>query len=93
MCRMEEVSFKRRAGKLKIVGAILCVGGALITSLYKGKGFHIGHHVGLNISNYEPQPQPQPAHWGRGTLLLVGSCFSYAIWFVVQVCLIIYMHV
>lgn len=85
ICRMEKVRLKRRAGKVKIMGAILCVGGALITCLYKGKGFHIiGHHhhqhdlVTLNTYN-------NVSHWGRGTLLLLGSCFSYATWFVVQV--------
>ncbi|XP_038877968.1 WAT1-related protein At5g64700-like [Benincasa hispida] len=84
--RIEKVRLKRRAGQVTVVGAILCVGGALITSLYKGKGFHIGHHDDDNciISNMEAGGR----HWGRGTLLLVASCFSYATWFVVQVKLV-----
>lgn len=89
---MEKVSVRRRAGKVKIVGAILCVGGALITVFYKGKGFHIGHHA---IAGHHDVAAPAvivneieadaEAHWGRGTLLLLGSCFCYAAWFVVQV--------
>ncbi|XP_022140812.1 WAT1-related protein At1g43650-like isoform X2 [Momordica charantia] len=89
---MEKVSVRRRAGKVKIVGAILCVGGALITVFYKGKGFHIGHHA---IAGHRDVAAPAvifneieadaEAHWGRGTLLLLGSCFCYAAWFVVQV--------
>ncbi|XP_022945778.1 WAT1-related protein At1g43650-like [Cucurbita moschata] len=78
---MEKVSLKSRAGKLKIMGAFLGVVGALITCLYKGKGFHIGHHVVVQ----QQHVAVHKAHWGRGTLLLLGSCFSYATWFVVQV--------
>ena len=64
------------------MGAFLGVVGALITCLYKGKGFHIGHHVVVQ----QQHVAVHKAHWGRGTLLLLGSCFSYATWFVVQVC-------
>ncbi|CAK9324298.1 unnamed protein product [Citrullus colocynthis] len=91
--RMEKVRLKRRTGQVTVVGAILCVGGALITSLYKGKGFHIGHHhhVNNNSNNnnnnngLKSNMEAGGRHWGRGTLLLIGSCFSYATWFVVQV--------
>ncbi|XP_022922848.1 WAT1-related protein At5g64700-like isoform X1 [Cucurbita moschata] len=86
MLRIEKVSLKRRAGRITVVGAILCVGGVVITSVYRGKGFHIGHHVAhVNDNTNNNASNEGGRHWGRGTLLLLGSCFSYSTWFVVQV--------
>lgn len=82
-CRMEKLGLQTWAGKAKCVGAILCVGGALATSLYKGKEFYIGHH------SHHTQAQTalvtHKTHILRGTFFLVCSCFSYTAWFIVQV--------
>ena len=81
MCRTEQLKLHTRAGKVKTLGALLCVAGALTTSLYKGHEFHIGHqHVGAHTV-----AEPTNAYWTRGTFLLVGSCLSYSTWFIVQV--------
>ncbi|PON83703.1 Plant-drug/metabolite exporter [Trema orientale] len=79
--RMEQLRLGTRAGKVKTIGAILCVTGALTTSLYKGKEFYIGHH---NIESHTSTPIPH-AHWARGTIMLVGSSLSYSSWFIAQV--------
>lgn len=70
-----------RAGKLKTMGAIVCLAGALTASLYRGQAFHLNHH------SLHPHlvVKPSKAHWARGTFLLVASCFSYGAWFIVQV--------
>ncbi|KAK7301014.1 hypothetical protein RJT34_11869 [Clitoria ternatea] len=84
MCRMEKLKLKTWGGKAKSLGAILCVGGALVTSLYKGKEFYVGH-------NHAHHAMPKSAvglhktHMLQGTFFLVGSCFSYTTWFIVQV--------
>ncbi|XP_041009940.1 WAT1-related protein At5g64700-like [Juglans microcarpa x Juglans regia] len=79
---IEKMGLNTRAGKLKTMGAIVCVAGALTASLYKGKAFHLNHH-----SLHDPHlvVKPSKAHWVRGTFLLVGSCFSYGAWFIIQV--------
>ncbi|XP_059628902.1 WAT1-related protein At5g64700-like [Cornus florida] len=78
---VEKLGLHRRAGKVKTLGAILCLGGALIISLYKGKTFHIGHHgVHQHLITRTTKP-----NWTRGTLFLVASVLSYATWFIVQV--------
>ncbi|KAE8680404.1 hypothetical protein F3Y22_tig00111390pilonHSYRG00056 [Hibiscus syriacus] len=80
--RIERLGLGSRAGKIKTAGAILCVGGALTTSLYKGKAFHVGdgHHfhraAAMDVSN---------SHMTRGTFMLVGSCVCYASWYILQV--------
>ncbi|KAK7353467.1 hypothetical protein VNO80_18914 [Phaseolus coccineus] len=82
ICRMERLGFGRWASKVKTVGATLCVGGALTTSLYKGKEFYIGlsrHHI------HTATLDSSKTHMLRGTLFLLASCFSYTAWFIVQV--------
>ncbi|XP_061339134.1 WAT1-related protein At1g09380-like [Gastrolobium bilobum] len=81
ICRMEKLGLGTWAGKAKCVGAILCVGGALATSLYKGKEFYLGHHSHHTQANVVAHK----THMLRGTFFLVGSCFSYTAWFIVQV--------
>ncbi|KAI4338063.1 hypothetical protein L6164_016417 [Bauhinia variegata] len=80
ICRMEKLGLQTWAGKAKIMGAILCVGGALTISLYKGKAFYIGHHsdqahISAKASN---------TNMLRGTLFLIASCLSYTAWYIVQ---------
>ncbi|XP_061364036.1 WAT1-related protein At5g07050-like [Gastrolobium bilobum] len=81
ICRMERLCLQRWSSKVKTVGAILCVGGALTTSIYKGKEFHVvqsNHHTHSTI-------EASKTNMLRGTLFLVGSCLSYTAWFIVQV--------
>ncbi|KAJ1431758.1 putative WAT1-related protein [Sesbania bispinosa] len=78
---MENLRLQTLAGKAKTVGAILCVGGALVTSLYKGKEFYLGHreHQANKTSNV-----PHETNMLRGTIFLILSCCSYTAWFIVQ---------
>ncbi|KAG5558944.1 hypothetical protein RHGRI_008780 [Rhododendron griersonianum] len=78
---MEKLRLGTRAGKVKTMGAILCVAGALTISLYKGKSFYIRHH-----STHHKEISHNVQHnWTRGTVFLVLSVLSYATWFMVQV--------
>ncbi|KAG4963828.1 hypothetical protein JHK82_040504 [Glycine max] len=79
--RLEKLGLHTWAGRAKCGGAILCVGGALVTSIYKGKKFYLGHqshHVQTVATAHE-------THMLRGTFVLICSCFSYTAWFLVQV--------
>ncbi|KAF8042998.1 hypothetical protein BT93_A1360 [Corymbia citriodora subsp. variegata] len=82
--RLESWGLNTRAGKVKTIGAILCVAGALTTTFYQGKSFHIKHQH----SRSHAITKNIPSNWTRGTLLLIGGCLSYSIWFPVQVKLI-----
>lgn len=79
--RIEKLGLNTKAGKIKVAGAIVCVGGALTISLYKGRTFHILHH---SLKHHSIAKQTKH-YWARGSFFLVGSCLSYAIWFLVQV--------
>ncbi|KAH7538346.1 WAT1-related protein At1g43650 [Ziziphus jujuba] len=79
--RIEKLNLHTRAGKIKTLGATLSVAGALTTSLYKGKALHLVHHSFNNTVNVKEVHE----NYVIGTLMLVGSCISYATWFIVQV--------
>ncbi|KAG4389689.1 hypothetical protein GLYMA_06G138300v4 [Glycine max] len=80
VCRMERLRFQTWTSKVKTMGAVLCVGGALTTSLYKGKEFYIGQSSHQTHSTVEASK----TNMLRGTLFLLGSCLSYTAWFIVQ---------
>lgn len=88
--RLERMRLRSTAGKVKVLGTLLCVGGTMIVSLYKGKALHLWpthllklHHGAKGAEDHH--------HWLRGTLFLVCSCLSYAFWFITQV--ILYIHI
>ncbi|KAL3524490.1 hypothetical protein ACH5RR_017324 [Cinchona calisaya] len=75
---------------MKTMGATLCLGGALVIALYKGKAFHIGHH---SAEQHSALKKAEPHNWTRGTIFLVCSCLSYGLWFISQAKLFkIYPH-
>ncbi|KAL6127476.1 hypothetical protein ACLB2K_070841 [Fragaria x ananassa] len=78
----ENLNLKIRAGKIKCLGVIVCVGGAITTSFYKGKAFYLIHH---SNNHHHITVDTTYAHWTRGTVLLVCSCLSYSTWFIAQV--------
>ncbi|OAY78319.1 WAT1-related protein, partial [Ananas comosus] len=68
--RLERMRLRSTAGKVKVLGTLLCVGGTMIVSLYKGKALHLWpthllklHHGAKGAEDHH--------HWLRGTLFLV----------------------
>ncbi|CAK7324284.1 unnamed protein product [Dovyalis caffra] len=82
--RIEKLGLGTGAGKIKTSGAILCVAGALVACLYKGKAFYLVH----KSLEHHVQYKPSKVHWTRGTIMLIGSCLSYSIWYTLQAKLI-----
>lgn len=91
---MENLSIGTYAGKAKVVGTILGIGGAMLFTFYKGIQIHIwSTNVNLlhDHSHQNSHAQaPSSVHKDSGSLLLgtfvsLGSCTSYAIWLIIQV--------
>ncbi|XP_020549216.1 WAT1-related protein At1g43650-like [Sesamum indicum] len=79
--RIEALGFHSRAGKLKTLGAMLCLAGTLSIALYKGNSFHLTHY-----RNHQHQIIIKTnKNKTRGTMFLVGSCLSAGTWFILQV--------
>ncbi|KAG2549928.1 WAT1-related protein At3g30340-like isoform X2 [Panicum virgatum] len=81
--RKEPLNIKSLVGNFKVIGTIVCVGGTLVISLYKGKVLHlwptniIGYHAKHSGAAYGH-------HHMRGAILLIISCLSLAVWYTVQ---------
>ncbi|XP_010258727.1 PREDICTED: WAT1-related protein At5g64700-like [Nelumbo nucifera] len=86
LARIEKLGMGRWEGKLKSAGVVLCVAGALIAGLYKGKTFNPPHsHSHTHLITSTAAKVARQHNWTRGTLMLVGSLLSMSIWYLLQV--------
>ncbi|XP_044968542.1 WAT1-related protein At5g64700-like [Hordeum vulgare subsp. vulgare] len=74
---MEKLRLKSKEGRAKVVGALICFGGALLISLYNGKELHLWTSVRKGIIK-NSNGVVGGHHHLRGTLLLLGECICYA---------------
>ncbi|CAL5043867.1 unnamed protein product [Urochloa decumbens] len=81
--RTENLSLRKLPGKMKLLGALLCVGGTMMVSLLRGPELHMWR---TNLLRHAHNQAPAGAHHDKvvGTLWLCGSCVSYALYFIVQ---------
>ncbi|KAL6606477.1 hypothetical protein ACP70R_042130 [Stipagrostis hirtigluma subsp. patula] len=84
--RAEKLVLAKWPGRMKLLGALICVGGTMVVSLIKGQLLHLWP---THLLKYAHAPAPASsavAHHNMvaGTLFLCGSCLSYAMWFIVQ---------
>ncbi|KAM3262384.1 hypothetical protein ACQJBY_052849 [Aegilops geniculata] len=81
--RKESLDMRSLVGNIKVIGTLVCVGGTLVISLYKGKVLHLWP---TNIIGYHPKQAGAAFghHHVRGTVLLITSCLSLAVWYTVQ---------
>jgi hypothetical protein len=82
--RKEPLHMRSLVGNIKIAGTLVCVGGTLVISLYKGKELHLWP---TNIVGYHPKQAGTAFghHHVRGTVLLITTCLGIAIWYTMQV--------
>ncbi|KAL6637126.1 hypothetical protein ACP70R_024698 [Stipagrostis hirtigluma subsp. patula] len=79
--RMESLQLRTMAGSLKIVGVLLSVGGTMLISLYKGKTLHLWNPI---LHHHKDEQLEAASHQLRGTIILVGSSFAFACWYLIQ---------
>lgn len=81
---LERVGIRSLAGQAKVLGTLICVGGAMLMTLYKGIPITLwsspfdfrqgkGNDNGSDSENLT-----------KGSLLLVASCISWSSWFILQ---------
>ena len=80
---MEKLRLRSKEGSSKVTGVLVCFGGALLISLYKGKVLLLGRAV-VRVGHKDSNGAAGPHHL-RVTLLLLGNCISYACWYPIQV--------
>lgn len=77
-------------GKAKVVGTIIGIGGAMVMTFYKGVEIKIwSYHINVPRSHQEKshmtRENPELERQVLGIVCAFGSCFSYALWLIIQV--------
>ncbi|CAI9098497.1 OLC1v1035161C3 [Oldenlandia corymbosa var. corymbosa] len=86
--RLESVGWHTRAGKAKVFGTIIGIGGAMLFTFYKGPNITVWKtNVNLlNIlpSHHQTSPKTQHSNQALGTILAFLCCASVSLWFIIQ---------
>ncbi|KAL3738454.1 hypothetical protein ACJRO7_019917 [Eucalyptus globulus] len=86
--RIERVNIKSSSGKAKIVGTLVCVGGALTLTLYRGRPLFSSSHSQAVISMSDHATKLNSAdrmqNWRLGLICLVLGTLLWSLWFLLQ---------
>ncbi|KHM98775.1 Auxin-induced protein 5NG4, partial [Glycine soja] len=81
--RLERLNIGTSAGKAKVVGTVMGIGGAMMLTFYKNIEIHIwSTHVNLMPNIIKPH-NVSPTKIS-GSFLAFGTCLSYSVWLVIQ---------
>lgn len=90
--RLERLNLRSIAGKAKVLGTLMGIGGAMVLTFYKGVEINIwSTHVDLlHSSQQQNNHLATSAHADSGNRLLgcllsLGSCIGFALWLIIQV--------
>lgn len=87
--RLESVGIKSKAGQAKLMGTLICVGGAMLLSFYHGPEVYIGesriHWKYAETVGNKSSLDSHGSSFILGPFLLIASSVSWAIWFILQV--------
>ncbi|XP_022159037.1 WAT1-related protein At1g09380-like [Momordica charantia] len=86
--RQESVAIKTRPGAAKVLGTVVCVGGAMLLSFYRGQTIELGES-GIHWKYAEMMRGGSSNGQGTGSsiwgsLCLIISSVAWAAWFVIQ---------
>ncbi|CAN6469921.1 unnamed protein product [Victoria cruziana] len=88
--RMETIGVRSSGGMAKILGTAVCVGGAMLMTFYKGPQLNLWSSgvrwdIGYQTSrDQQATTDDRPAGFIIGSVMVVASCFAWAIWFILQ---------
>lgn len=88
ICRIETVNWRRIYGQFKILGVVLCAGGAVVLSLYQGpplKFLHWHSEVALPPGGSSISYPGEKKTLIKGPLLMFAAFISWSSWVVMQV--------
>lgn len=89
---LETVDMKSKSGRAKVLGTFVCVGGAMLLSLYKGMQLAnfpestretASVHTANNPVNWLT-PNSKSERWTIGTVALVASMIVWSSWYLLQ---------
>ncbi|WRX10555.1 EamA domain - like 10 [Theobroma cacao] len=84
---LEKVDIRNKAGGAKVFGTLVCIAGAMVLTLYRGKTLvksnsrattHIINYANTMISTKKKE------RWAIGSILLTVGCIFWSSWFLLQ---------
>ncbi|XVE89522.1 hypothetical protein DITRI_Ditri20bG0003300 [Diplodiscus trichospermus] len=86
LCRQETVGIKKASGQAKVLGTLVCVGGAMLLSFYHGHIIDIGESsIHWKYSdNMTSKTTSNGSNFFLGPFLVMVSAVAWAVWFVIQ---------
>ncbi|CAN6578740.1 unnamed protein product [Malus baccata var. baccata] len=85
---LEKVSLKCHSGRAKVLGTLVCVGGAFILTLYKGVPLFDSSKSTVSTQTIDHGIQLRSTRnhggWTIGSIALVGGTLLWSSWFLVQ---------
>ncbi|VFQ93884.1 unnamed protein product [Cuscuta campestris] len=81
---VEKLRLNAKDGKIMVMGATLCLVGALSTAMYTGKMFYLRNVADNSKNLLFHLIDGMTPNWTRGTIFLVSSCLGYGFWFIAQ---------
>ncbi|KAG1338834.1 WAT1-related protein [Cocos nucifera] len=85
--RIETIGIRTLAGQAKVIGTVLCVGGSMEMTFYKGSlvkiwSSHIHWRYAENMTSSSGSGGGH--NMALGAALIIASCTTWAIWFIIQ---------
>ncbi|KAB2088135.1 hypothetical protein E1A91_A04G162100v1 [Gossypium mustelinum] len=88
--KMEKLAIRTNAGKAKVCGTLIGIGGAMVFTFYKGIDINIwSTNVNLLKHHHHQQVGPGPSYHGTGHFIIGAffgllSCISFSLWLINQ---------
>ncbi|KAM6578590.1 hypothetical protein CsatB_030427 [Cannabis sativa] len=86
--RQESAGLRKKEGIAKVVGTMLCVGGAMLLSFYHGENINLGksniHWSYLDEARVPTTTTSTPTNPLLGPIFIILSTVGWAAWFIIQ---------
>lgn len=82
MGRLEVVNIRSPRGIAKILGTGVSLAGVMTMTLYKGGSLR---KIGDALIHINGSTSVVHENWLKGSLLVVASCITWSIWYIMQV--------
>ncbi|MED6137127.1 hypothetical protein PIB30_062059 [Stylosanthes scabra] len=79
---LESVNIKCKSGRAKIVGTLVCIGGALLLTLYKGKPL-FNNHSSYSAASSSTRTS-SGRRWSIGVVALMFGTLFWSSWYILQ---------
>ncbi|KAK9280633.1 hypothetical protein L1049_014329 [Liquidambar formosana] len=84
---LEKVNVKSKGGRTKVLGTMVCIGGAMLLTLYKGIPLTNPSHsqAGIHKTNADMVPLAKKTeNWATGSIVLTAGSLTWSSWFLIQ---------